>query len=122
MTFALRANVGSRDRARELRRAMTEPEKKLWSRLRGRQVGNLKFRRQAPLEGYIVDFCCLERRLVIEVDGGDHAGGWQNLERTVRLEAAGYRVLRFWNPDVLGNVDGVVRAVMQALGIGGDGV
>src|SRR5256885_13522969 len=97
-----RTNAGNRDLARELRRNMTEAEKKLWSRLRERQIGNQKFRRQAPLEGYIVDFLCIEKGLVIEVDGGQHAERTaQDKERTEKLEAAGYQVLRFWNPDVL---------------------
>jgi len=95
-----RTNDGNRDRARDLRRNMTEAEKKLWSRLRGRQIGQRKF-----------------RRLVIEVDGGQHAEMTvQDQQRTEKLEAAGYRVLRFGNPDVMRNVDGVVEVVMCAVG------
>jgi very-short-patch-repair endonuclease len=102
---------------------MTDAEKKLWSRLRGRQIGNFKFRRQAPLEGYIVDFLCIEKRQVVEADVGQHAEMTaKDKERTENLEAAGYQVLRFWNPEVLQNIDGVVEAIMRALGIptGGD--
>jgi very-short-patch-repair endonuclease len=118
-----RTNSGNQDRARALRRNMTEAEKKLWSRLRERQIGNLKFRRQAPLEGYIVDFLCIEKRLVIEVDGGQHAElTAEDAERTAKLEAKGYRVLRFWNPDVMRNINGVVEMIMRAVGMPMDGV
>ncbi len=105
MTFHYRSNDGMRDRARELRRNISEVEKKLWSRLRGHQIGH-KFRRQEPLEGYIVDFLCFEKNLVVEVDGREHAERTaEDAERTAKLEAAGYRVLRFWNTDVVRNID-----------------
>ena len=111
-----RTNDGNRDHARELRRNMTEAEKKLWSRLRGRQIAQQKFRRQAPLEGYIVDFLCIQKRLVIEVDGGQHAERTaQDEGRTQKLEAAGYRVLRFWNNEVFENMSGVLSAVDAAV-------
>ena len=123
MTFHYRTNEGSRDRARELRRNMTDAEKKLWSRLRDRQIGNYKLRRQAPLEGYIVDFLCIEKHLVIEVDGGQHAERTaEDAERTAKLEAAGYQVLRFWNPDVIRNINGVVEVIMRTVGMPVDGV
>lgn len=123
MTFRYRSNDGMRDRARELRRNMSEVEKKLWSRLRGHQVGGCKFRRQEPLEGYIVDFVCFEKRLVVEVDGREHAEQTaEDAERAAKLEAAGYRVVRFWNNDVVRNIDGVVAMIMDAVGVPVNGV
>ncbi len=95
---------------------MTDAEIRLWSRLRRKQVDGYRFRRQAPLGPYVVDFACFDARLVIEVDGGQHADdAVADLARAKWLEAQGYRVLRFWNHDVLGNGDGVVEAIRAAL-------
>jgi very-short-patch-repair endonuclease len=94
---------------------MTDAERKLWHRLRANQLG-LKFRRQHPFENYIVDFVCLPAKLIVEVDGGqhqDHAG--QDAQRTVILEKAGFRVLRFWNNQVLAEIDSVVEAIKLSL-------
>jgi len=87
-----------RDRARELRKNQTDVETKLWSRLRGRQVAGAKFRRQYPIGHFIADFCCYEQRLVVELDGGQHAEARTlDQRRTDFLVSQGYRVLRFWN-------------------------
>lgn len=99
-----------------LRHDMTEAEQRLWHALRLRQMGGAKFRRQFPLVGYIADFICLEAKLVIEVDGGQHASlQLQDGVRNARIEAAGFRVLRFWNHEVLGDIEAVKSAVWQAL-------
>lgn len=94
-------------RARALRKTSTDAETLLWSRLRNRQFRNLKFRRQAPLDRYIVDFYCHELLLVIELDGSQHSEE-SDRPRTQWLEGEGYRVVRFWNNEVLDNTDGVL--------------
>jgi len=102
--------------ARDLRRHQTDAERRLWRRLRDRQLAGAKFRRQHPIGQYIVDFCCLEAKLVVELDGGQHAARRAtDTERTAFLEAQGYRVLRFWNNDVLSNLDGVLQRIAEAL-------
>jgi len=94
----------SRGFARGLRRRQTDSERVLWWQLRDRQLHHAKFRRQHPIGPYIVDFCCLAHRLVVELDGGHHAAQIQADERrTAFLRQRGYRVLRFWDHDVLGN-------------------
>ncbi len=100
-------------RARELRRNATEAEKKLWRGLRSRFGKAVKFRRQHPVGGYIVDFVVLESWLIVEVDGGQHAG--DGPERTDDLMALGYRLIRFWNNDVIDNIEGVLAEVAVAL-------
>ena len=93
---------------RALRKSMTEAERTLWHILRNRQISNLKFRRQHPFGDYILDFVCLESKLVIEVDGGQHAEHAEYDEfRTQRLQTAGFRILRFWNNEVLQNIEAV---------------
>ena len=88
--------------ARNLRNSATDAERLLWRHLRGRQLQNLKFRRQYPIAGYIADLACVEAHLVVELDGGQHAEHVAEDEtRTRKIEANGYRVLRFWNDDVL---------------------
>ena len=101
--------------ARKLRRNMTDAERRLWSRLRAHQLG-VHFRRQVPLERYVLDFVCFQARLVIEVDGGQHADSDADKQRDAWLKARGFRVLRFWNNDVLGNTEGVLEVVVRALG------
>lgn len=108
---------GAHARARDLRRNMTDAERKLWRILRLRQVNGHKFRRQVPLGRYIADFVCHEVRLIVEVDGGQHdLSSSFETERTEFLEKEGYRVLRFWNNDVLANLDGVYDVIVAALG------
>ena len=107
-------------RARQLRKAQTEAEKRLWPLLRRKQLDGKRFRRQVPLGPYVVDFACLEGRLVIEVDGGQHAvDACRDQVRTSWLEGQRFRVLRFWNNEVLGNPEGVLRIIREALAEGG---
>ena len=102
-------------RARRLRRTMTDAERGLWRALREKLPGN-HWRKQVPLGPYLADFASHSAKLVIEVDGGQHATAMdRDAERTRFLESQGYRVLRFWNNDVLGNVDGVLQRVADEL-------
>lgn len=101
-------------KAKKLRKNLTLAEKKLWSHLRNRQLDGLKFRRQVPLGNYIVDFICFERKLVIEVDGGQHSQNINyDLQRTKWFEDKGFRVIRFWNNEVLKNIDEVKEAILN---------
>ncbi len=105
-------------RARTLRGNPTDAEQKLWSALRRQQIDGNRFRRQHPIGGFVVDFVCLAEKLIIEVDGGQHAQNVEaDSERTAWLEARGYRVLRFWNNDVLGNIDGVLQVIQSTLAL-----
>ena len=102
--------------ARKLRRDMTDAERKLWSALRCEQLAGLKFRRQAAIEQYVVDFVCFSIKLVIEVDGGQHnteEGREHDNLRTRFLESRGFRVLRFWNSEVLEDVEAVIASVVK---------
>ena len=104
--------------ARKLRREQTPAERTLWRQLSNRKVVDAKFRRQHPIGDYIVDFVCLERGLVVELDGGQHnypQVAVADEERTRQIERSGYRVLRFWNNDVEGNLAGVLETIVQAL-------
>jgi very-short-patch-repair endonuclease len=94
---------------------MTDAERRLWAALRGRRLQGFKFRRQRPLGPFIVDFACIEHRLVVEADGGQHADSQYDADRTAWLEKRGWRVLRFWNNGILANPEGVQEAVLQAL-------
>lgn len=101
---------------RTLRKEMTDAERVLWSVLRARQLGGHKFRRQHPFGDYILDFVCVERKLVIEVDGGQHLEQVTRDEvRTQGLMAAGFRVLRFWSNDVLQETEAVKERIWTAL-------
>jgi primosomal protein N' (replication factor Y) len=102
-------------RARDLRREMTDAERKLWRHIRDDQLEGNRFRRQVPVKPYILDFCCLKKKLAIEVDGGQHAESSEDLIRIRWLERRGYQVLRFWNNDVLSNVEGVLETVLATL-------
>src|SRR3954468_22693330 len=105
-------------RAIRLRAEMTDAEKKLWRHLRGRQLECRQFRKQVEIGDYVVDFCCLKARLVIEVDGGQHdARAAQDEARTKWLNAQGYRVIRFWNNEVLQNIDGVLQEIVRVLAL-----
>ena len=105
-----------RDYARALRRRQTDAERRLWARLRDRRLLGAKFARQVPIGAYVVDFCCREPKVIVELDGGQHAvRARADTERTAFLEALGYRVLRFWNNDALGNTDGVLQRIAQVL-------
>jgi very-short-patch-repair endonuclease len=112
------APVLARDRAQSLRRSSTPIEHKLWMRLRNRQLHGFKFRRQHPIGKYIVDFFCLEARLVIELDGGWHAeDAKQSMDeyRTAYLHSQGYTVLRIWNNEVTENLRGVLQRIAEPL-------
>jgi len=98
-----------------LRNRMTDAEMKLWYHLRLDQLRGARFRRQVPLGPYIVDFVCHKARLVIEVDGGQHASSHTDQTRTDWLESHGYRVLRFWNNDVLAETEAVVQKIADEL-------
>ena len=102
-------------RARALRRNSTDAERKLWRWLRNRRHSGFKFRQQVEIDGYIVDFLWPERRLIVELDGGQHTPE-RDAARTAYLESQGFRLIRFWNHDVLQNLDGVWAAIEDALG------
>ena|SRR5882724_2165595 len=102
-------------RARRLRSNMTDAERKLWFALRDRRFTNFKFRRQVPVGPFIADFLCYDARLVIEVDGGQHAESVRDSRRDQWLAANNFRVLRFWNNDVLMNIEGVLTLILDAL-------
>jgi very-short-patch-repair endonuclease len=100
--------------AKRLRRNQTDAERLLWFRLRDRRLEGLKFKRQVQIYQYVVDFCCADARLIIELDGGQH-GVRTNADtaRTKKLEELGYLVVRFWNNEVLGNIDGVLETIIS---------
>jgi very-short-patch-repair endonuclease len=99
--------------ARRLRVDQTDAETVLWNRLRNRQIDGHKFVRQEPIGGYVCDFVCREKLLIIEVDGGQHSESAADEIRDRRLAEDGYRVLRFWNNDVLGNLEGVLMTIQM---------
>ncbi len=108
-------------RARTLRHEQTDTERVLWGRLRARRLNGLRFRRQFPISPFITDFCCRECRLVIELDGGHHATAEaiaRDRRRTRLIEERGYRVIRFWDNEVLTNIEGVIEAILDATGRG----
>jgi very-short-patch-repair endonuclease len=98
--------------ARSMRRDMTEAEDKLWRQLRDRRLDRIKFRRQALLGNYIADFVCPEARLIVEVDGSQHADSAYDERRRADLQAMGFRVLRFWNDEVLHELDSVCTTII----------
>jgi very-short-patch-repair endonuclease len=100
--------------ARKLRREQTDAEKLLWSRLRNSQLENFKFRRQHLIAPYIADFFCEQRNLIIELDGGQHTPE-TDAARTSYLESNGFKILRFWNNDVLTNIQGVLTEILNTL-------
>jgi len=103
-------------RATLLRQGQTEAEEMLWARLRSHRLRNVHFRRQHVISSYIVDFCATRKKLIIEVDGGQHAEQREyDDERTTYLENRGYRVLRFWNNDVIKNIDAVMQEITAAI-------
>jgi very-short-patch-repair endonuclease len=101
-------------RARALRHDATGAENQLWQVLRNRQVDGLKFRRQVPIDQYFADFRCREHKLIVELDGSQHTEQeMYDTARTAHLQAKGYRVFRFWNDDVLKNIEGVVDIIRE---------
>jgi very-short-patch-repair endonuclease len=108
--------AGARQRARSLRQNMTEAERRIWQMLRSHQMAGYGFRRQVPIGRYIADFVCREARLIVEIDGGQHdRASPQEAERGRFLQSEGYRILRFWNNEVLANLDGVHQTTVDWL-------
>jgi very-short-patch-repair endonuclease len=104
------------ERPRSFRKSQTDAERRLWFALRSRRLAGYKFRRQHPIDGFVVDFACTKYRLIVEADGGQHAENPGDARRTAILEAQGWRVMRFWNNEILGNTDGVIDTILQVLG------
>jgi len=103
-----------KDKARALRQNQTDAELALWQLVRGKRVKGLKFRRQHPIPPFIVDFVCTEKKLIIELDGGQHAEAIDyDKKRTTFLESKSYTVIRCWNNEVLTNIDGVYEAILK---------
>lgn len=103
-------------RAKQLHREMTPVEAKLWSRLQAHRMGDVHFRNQHAIGNYVVDFCAPRRKLVIELDGSQHLEQEEyDSERTAFLQSKGYRVLRFWNNDVMKDIDSVLKVIYAAL-------
>jgi very-short-patch-repair endonuclease len=102
-------------RAKALRKNMTDAERRIWYRLRAHRFAGVKFKRQVPIGAYIVDFACLSRKLVVEIDGGQHAYAASDAVRDASIRAGGFTILRFWNHDVLQNTDAVLEQIMDAL-------
>ena len=102
-------------RAGNLRKNMTPAEKKLWAYLRRSQLG-FRFRRQHAIGNFIIDFCCIKKKLIVELDGSQHLDMQEyDEDRTEHLQSRGYRVIRFWNNDVMNDIDGVILAISYAL-------
>lgn len=103
---------GKRSFAKTLRRDMTEAEGRLWEQLRGRRLEGLKFRRQVPIGSYVADFFCADAMLIVEVDGSQHADSVHDRQRAMALKALGFRVLRFWNDEVLREMNAVCDTII----------
>jgi very-short-patch-repair endonuclease len=103
------------ERAKEMRSAPTEAEHRLWQLLRAKRFAGYKFKRQLPVDGYIVDFACPGRRLIIEADGGQHSENTYDEKRDSYLRGQGFRILRFWNNDLFDNEEGVLTSILNAL-------
>jgi very-short-patch-repair endonuclease len=102
-------------RVRQLRTNATDAETKLWFAVRDRRLAGFKFVRQKSIGPYVVDLICRDHKVIVEVDGGQHAESESDQVRDAYLASEGYRVLRFWNSDVLGNLDGVLRTILASL-------
>ncbi len=110
-----RSNPKTRTRAIELRKELTAAERKLWAAIRNDQLG-VNFRRQHAVGNYIPDFVCIEKKLIIELDGSQHLEQEEyDEERTKYLNSLGYKVIRFWNNDVMNNIESVILAIMNAI-------
>jgi 2-isopropylmalate synthase len=106
-----------RNTARSLRRNPTDAERLIWFLLRDRRLSGIKFRRQVPIGPYVADFASATHRLVVELDGGQHAESARDARRDSFLHANGWRVLRFWNNDVMGNREGVIESILNAVAL-----
>ena len=109
----------SREQAKALRKDMTDAERRLWYLLRAHRFQGFKFKRQVPIGPFIVDFACLGLKVLIEVDGGQHAESDRDARRTKWLESRGFHVLRFWNNEVLKNTDAVLEVILSAVAVDG---
>ncbi|MBZ9995971.1 MULTISPECIES: endonuclease domain-containing protein [unclassified Mesorhizobium] len=110
----------SRGNARKMRKQMTDAELKLWNEIRAHRLMGLSFRRQMPIAGYIVDFACPTKKLIIEIDGSQHAtaeASELDAVRTAKLEALGWTILRFWNDDVIRDIDNVCQHIVISAGL-----
>ena len=110
----------NRGNARKMRKAMTDAELKLWNEVRANRLMGLSFRRQMPIAGYIVDFACPDKKLIVELDGSQHASPEilaSDTARTARLEALGWTILRFWNDDVIHDIDDVCPHIVILAGL-----
>jgi very-short-patch-repair endonuclease len=117
-----RVSPTNRGNARKMRKAMTDAELKLWNEIRAHRLMGLAFRRQMPIAGYIVDFACPTRKLIVELDGSQHAEAETSASddaRTARLEALGWTILRFWNDDVIRDIDNVCQHIVITAGQAG---
>lgn len=103
--------------ARQLRNNATDAEQRLWLHLRASRFEGVKFTRQFPIGDFIADFACRSLRLAVELDGGQHSDSATDANRTRIIEAHGYRVIRFWNNEVLGNIDGVLTVIAEEIAI-----
>ena len=107
---------GNTEPARRLHRDQTDAERVLWFRLRDRRLAGWKFKRQVPIDRFVVDFCCADAKLIVELDGGQHDQDRErDANRTNVLEAMGYLVLRFWNHDVIRNTEGVLEDILNTI-------
>ncbi|MDX8513627.1 endonuclease domain-containing protein [Mesorhizobium captivum] len=117
-----RVSPVNRGNARKMRKAMTDAELKLWNEVRAHRLMGLSFRRQMPIAGYIVDFACPDKKLIVEIDGSQHAHAEvsaSDATRTQQLEALGWTILRFWNDDVIRDIDNVYQHIVIAAGLAG---
>ena len=108
----MRLDAKNKSIVKRLRKNMTNAERKIWQKLRCRQLG-IKFRRQQPIGNYIVDFVCFEKKMIIEIDGGGHFGSRSDKIRDRWFQKQGYKILRFWNNDVLMNSDAVIQTIIN---------
>ena len=104
-----------RQGARSMRSQQTDAEHRLWQMLRAKRLAGYKFKRQLPIHHYIIDFACLNERLIIEADGGQHSESLRDRRRDAYLRKQGFRVLRFWNNDIFSNEEGVLTSILDAL-------
>ena len=109
-----RGGLEQREFAKQLRRQMTESEIKLWRHLRARRLNGEKFRRQQPIGPYVVDFVNFDARLIVEADGGQHNDSAHDTRRDEWLRGQGFTVMRFWNNEIMNNLDGVLAVIMAA--------
>jgi very-short-patch-repair endonuclease len=114
--------ASNRSNARKMRKAMTDAELKLWNEGRAHRLMGLTFRRQMPIAGYIVDFACPRKKLIVELDGSQHAqteASVSDAARTTKLDALGWTILRFWNDDVIRDIDNVCQHIVIEAGLAG---